>query len=318
MEEFVFATYVLTLKKALKKDKANEKIISHLYGLIALTLGLDGKGDRTIDRPKTTANDIVHRRANPHREIQAHSHDPEVLDVIGPVFEQRFKSNVHRGKLPLAIEELLVLIDNSGIADMAKAELRRLAALDEPWEFLGHAYLESLLPENKLPSRHDNPLDPHYPKRPNLDIPANISHSEGQFVGALMEVYEEQEGHPGFDLDDLNDHPKSKKHFQRQRGNFYAAEAVRRGTRDVFSSSEADQFEVLEDEIYEGIDELYCSPFKDGMERLTRVLSQASCVPIQRSWLGRHTDWISAAEKKGICHFLVNEGRIRGWVDVDE
>lgn len=318
LEDFVFATYVLTLKKALKKDKANEKVISHLYGLISIPVGLDGKGDRTIDCPKTTGNDIINRRANPHQQIQAHSHDPEVLNTVAASFEKRFGSNIHWGKLPLVIDELNELISNSSMPKETKAELSRLASLEKPWEFLSHVFLASLLPENKRAAKLETTLDPHYPNRPDTNIPPVASHSEGQFVGALMDVYAELEECEGFDLEILDEYPKSKKHFQRQRANFYAAEAVRRGTRDVFSSSEENQFEVLEDEIFEGVDELYYSPYKNGMERLTKVLSQASCIPIQRSWLGRDTDWISAAEKKGVCHFLVNDGRLQGWVDVDE
>lgn len=318
LEDFVFATYVLTLKKALKKDKANEKIISYLYGLISIPVGLDGKGDRTIDCPKTTGNDIIHRRANPHQQIQAHSHDPKVLNTITESFKKRFEDNTHTGKLPLVIEEMLELIAVSSMLEETKAELKRLASLDEPWKFLSRAFLESLLPMNKLLEKPESGINPHYPKRPEANIPSTPSHSEGKFIGALMDVYAEKENLNDFDLDTLEDYPAHKKHFQKHRGHYYAAEAVRRGTRDVFANSEDDQFEVLEDEIYDGVDDIYDSEFENGLARLTDVASHAASIPIQKSWLGRETDWISAKEKKGVCHFLVNSGRFPGWVDTNE
>lgn len=102
------------------------------------------------------------------------------------------------------------------------------------------------------------------------------------------------------------------------RRDYYAAESVHRGTRDVFDENEEDQFEVFEEEVYEGVVDTYEDEYDSGMARLREVLKQASQVSVQRSWLSRDTDWIGAAQKKGACHFLVNDGRLEGWVGSDD
>lgn len=316
--DFVFATYVVELKKALTRHKATETVISNLYGLVAIPACLDGKGGLTIDCAKSTGHDIVHRIANPHQNICAHSHDPVVIDGIASSFKAKFSNDIHPSKLPTLVDTLAEIVEESDLHESIKKTLLDLVCPNDPWLFLGRAYLESLQPTNKLPKEAERNGEPQYPKRPETLVPSTPSYSEGSFIDALMEVYEEDEGVEGFSLDDLEGHPKSQKHFQRQRGHFYAAEAVRRGTRDIFSNSEEDQFEVLKEEVYDGIDDLYFSEYETGLARLTQVVSTAGLIPVQRSWLGRDTDWISPAEKKGVCHFLVNDGRLDGWVNKDE
>lgn len=328
MREFVFANYVLELKGALKKRTANETVISHLYGLVAIPANLDGKGGRTIDCPKTTGNDIVHRRANAHRDIQAYSRNPEVVDGIGDRFKTVFFKLIHPSKLPTYLDSLREAIAESSLHAEIKDELLALAENEEPWDFMGRSFLEVVLLDN-ISTEPNNPttdadlpnnanIGSRFPSRPHVDAPIEPSHEEGYFIDALMEAYGQAEGIDEFDLDRLDDFPKRKGDFNRNRDCFYAAEEVRRGARDIYSEEEDDQFEVLKEEVRDGVDILYYSDYSSGVERMSHVLQAATRLPIEKSCLGRDTNWVGGKEKKGACHFIVNDKIWPGWVSTGE
>jgi hypothetical protein len=46
---------------------------------------------------------------------------------------------------------------------------------------------------------------------------------------------------------------------------------------------------------------------------LIEVLKQAVVAPVGKSLLSNIPNWIGNSEKKGVCHMLVNDGKIR-WV----
>lgn len=108
------------------------------------------------------------------------------------------------------------------------------------------------------------------------------------------------------------------KHFQRQRKDYYRAETVRQASRDLFSAEEIDPFEDLKDETYsmieETIEEVESEP---ALKKVKKVVDAAGKAPVNRSLLVHIPRWIGAEEKKGTCHMLVNEERIK-WVDDDE
>lgn len=106
--------------------------------------------------------------------------------------------------------------------------------------------------------------------------------------------------------------------FIRQRTDYFAAEAVRRGTRDVYGDSEEEYFQILLDEIYNGIIDVYKSAkYKTGFERLEAVLIEAKGTPVDQCRLSRDTVWIGNSQKKGVCHILINENVLKGWVKKD-
>ena len=136
---------------------------------------------------------------------------------------------------------------------------------------------------------------------------------EQPYVYALLKAYGDAEHGTEITMELLDSYPKYKRHFQRQRDDYFAAEAVRRGTRDFYSKNDPDQFQVLKDEIYDGIIDIYEEDWDNGLIRVRNVMAQASKVAVSRCWLSRDTDWIGNAQKKGVCHILVNDGRLKGW-----
>jgi len=107
-------------------------------------------------------------------------------------------------------------------------------------------------------------------------------------------------------------------HYKRQRKDFYAAESVRQGTRETYGDTDPDQFEVLKEETYDGVIDVWEQKHLNGYIRLNAVLAQATHIRIDRCWLCRDTDWIGNSQRKGVCHILANDGIITKWVNKDE
>lgn len=321
--EFIFPNYVTVLKKALKGPVAQETVISDLYGLVALAAKLDGKGDRTIDCPKSTGSNIMNRHANAHLEIQAHSHDPEVVEGIGRRFKRKFKNRIHEAKFPHCLEQMHEMVTGADLQKDRKNLLLSVFDNPEPWDFLGLTYLEVVNIDFKLPDEDStNSSNPEsstrFASRPLVPTPEIVSEDEGAYIEALLDIYREQEDNPEFDLFDLESYPKHNRHFYSERNSYYAAEEVHRGERDSRSEGEQDEFGVLKDEVYSGIEMIYYAEHDSGRTRLDRVTAQAAAIPIQKSLLGRESNWIGTLEKRGVCHFLVNDKRLPGWVSTDE
>jgi hypothetical protein len=63
---------------------------------------------------------------------------------------------------------------------------------------------------------------------------------------------------------------------------------------------------------------VHSQDFPHGFARLNKVMAQAATIRVDKCLLSRLPDWIGASEKKGVCHILVNDRRIKGWVANNE
>jgi hypothetical protein len=63
---------------------------------------------------------------------------------------------------------------------------------------------------------------------------------------------------------------------------------------------------TFKDDLYHGVADIYSDTHKDGLERVTKVLSQAASV-LPSGVLGRHA---RVPVKQGVCHHFANEGRL--------
>ena len=149
--------------------------------------------------------------------------------------------------------------------------------------------------------------------------PDEVAEYELLYISKLMAAYGEAEGIADFSKEMMKQHDrKYGEHYKRQRKDFYAAESVRQGTRETYGDTDPDQFEVLKEETYDGVIEVWEQEHQNGYIRLNAVLAQAAVIRIDRCWLCRDTDWIGNSQKKGICHILANDDTIKRWVNADE
>lgn len=319
MRELVFATVIAEVKNAFVDEINDPDLIQLLYGGVAYPLGI------TIGKvQKGAASKIVNREpgGRPLRVIKGHSQDPKVKASIGDYFQK----NVIRHFMPDMEDEIIfhlrgVINDDSNISDSKRDELLRLGKKETFAEFLGQAYLYSLTRDNVLTPEAKAKIDTEleeYKRHPLevAEVPETIIHEERAYTEALSLVYAQAESTDSFSLDAIESYPEYAEHLADQRRYYFAAEAVRRGTRDIYKKE--DQFDILKEETFEGIKEIWKRKAHDGFERLSNVLIRAEEIRPDRCWLCRDTDWIGMAQKKGICHFLVNDGKITGWTRSDD
>lgn len=323
MDDLVLATVAKEIKAAFADSISDMDMIQLLYNAVAYPANLMNQNGDTIFVPKATASAIMNRKkgGNPLRIIRKHSMDEAVKNTIVAYFE---KEIVHR-ILPTAIDALIyhlkTAIEQDDIPEETKQELLRLAKKETLAEFLAKTYLYSLTRNNvvKETPAKKSVKDEDYKKKPldKIEFTDRIARNEKRYVNALFQVYGQLEGVQQFTQKHLDSYPAHKRDFQDQRAYFYAAEAVRRGTRDIYNNRE-DQFIYLKDDIYEGVKEVWEEHYTDGKARLRSVMSQACRTSVDGCWLSKETAWIGNSQRKGVCHFLVNEQRLDGWVRDDD
>ena len=319
MRELVFATVEAEIKNAFVEDINDPDLIELLYRGVAEPLNIG-----IVKVQKGTASKIVNRQpgGNPLKTIRGNSQNPIVKASIGAYF----RKNVIRHFMPDMEEEIIfhlrgVIKEDGNISDSKRSELLALGKKDTFAEFLGQVYLYSLTRNNVLSPEAKEQLNTEleqYKRHPleEVEVPDAIIHEERAYTEALAECYAQAEHKTSFSLDDISAFPEFEEHLADQRRYYFAAEAVRRGTRDIYNKD--DQFNVLKDETYEGVKEIWRRSAHNGLERLSNVLIRAEELRTDRCWLCRDTDWIGMAQKKGICHFLVNDGKITGWTRAND
>lgn len=139
--------------------------------------------------------------------------------------------------------------------------------------------------------------------------PISICNDEIPYIERLLHVYSEVLGIHIDSSDQLVGYSRYYRHFSRQRKDYYSAETIRRFVRDIFSNSK--QFDILLDEVFDGVIDTCEQPYSTGYDRLVAVLNQAVKVSTAKSLLDSKLKCIGNSERKGICHVLVNEQRLK-------
>ena len=145
------------------------------------------------------------------------------------------------------------------------------------------------------------------------DVPEEISSDELPYVTAILEAYGDKENKPDFDKEDLKDSQYAD-NFNRHRKSYFNAEYLGRVSRDAYSDEEVQPFDVLKEETYNGVIDAWDMDYPDGYARLNQVMVQASNTRVDSCLMSRETVWINNDVKKGVCHILVNDKKIKGWV----
>ena len=171
-----------------------------------------------------------------------------------------------------------------------------------------HEMIEACSGTKYFAARFGTPL----PQRnPISKPPETPTKDETVYVKKLLDIYREQDPVSCANIDSVSAHPKYSSHFQRQREDFYSAEELRLYARDSVPDG---TYELLQNDVYAGVVDTAEAEYKNGMDRLLAVLSQAVQLDLQSHTL------ISRAtlnDRKGICHQLANADKLT-WVETNE
>lgn len=140
-------------------------------------------------------------------------------------------------------------------------------------------------------------------------VPAKAQPHEQVYVEELLRVYSERSERPILmqDVDSDSDGIYGD-HFAAQREVFYAAEGLRRFSRDIYPE---DEFENLLQMVKKGIQPKVTSPrLTTGFDRLDAALDAVSGLSLQDSVLHPR---LRGGDLPGACHHLVNEKKLK-WV----
>lgn len=321
MKELVFATVLAELKTSWGDTIADPDLINLLYDSISEPVGLTNKNGEPITVTKGTASKIMNRQSggNPHRSIRSKSADDRVIASIEEYFKKNVVKRLLKGSEDDLIERLKTIInDDMGIAEIKKQELLANAQKNTLALFLASVYLYSLSRDNVSSGDSGSKPITAATELEVIPIPTGITGVEGSYTDALLAAYGQAEGIENFTVDMLDAYPIHKENFSNQRKYYFAAEAVRRGTRDLYGAKERDQFEVLKDEMYEGVTEVWEDEAKNGLARMRKVMAQATKTSLDKCRICRDTEWVGNSQRKGVCHFLVGENRLKGWVRDDD
>jgi len=145
----------------------------------------------------------------------------------------------------------------------------------------------------------------------------DINEATLPYINALCEVYSERlerEVTP----DTAGELPENlQQHLKRQREAYFDAKSIQHSVRDAFVDGEQ-QFDALKDDAYDGIEMVYFDEnHETGYVRLQEVLKKITSTELAKSNLVNIKGFISNRTRKGICHILVDDERIKSWVNTD-
>ena len=123
----------------------------------------------------------------------------------------------------------------------------------------------------------------------------NQNNEEDKFIVQLKNIYK--------------DNPKKlKKILSDAKENYYSSLCLKETDKFLFGNTE--EFDLAKEDIYEGVNMLFYNSDNDA-DNYVKCLQQVIHVPCSNSVLGMSgLNIISNSDKKGICHHLVNDGKI--------
>lgn len=337
MTNLCFGTYARILQDAMQEPNNNQAITEVLLGLITDHEQVVDKNGSPINIIPKMVSNLFNFKQDVPKAIVSGSTLPTVTQEAYTYFDKNIVLFLNPHKRDDLLHNMVQLISQDVTIPKDKKEaLLANATSDMICEFLADTFLYAINKPNKESTNKSKAKTSadltqvlkeieiletqlsSFPRPKMVEIPAEVKTHEMVYVTELLASYADAEGLDELPKETLSQYPKYKKDFERRRKDYYAAETIQRGSRDVFSDTDLDQFEVLKDETYNGVIDVYSCDYSHGFERLNKVMAQAAIISVDKCLLSRLPNWIGASEKKGVCHILVNDGNIKGWVESDE
>ena len=151
------------------------------------------------------------------------------------------------------------------------------------------------------------------PSPAQVPVPSVATSNEQAYIGELLKAYGDAEGIADFTETELQTHEEYQEDLDDRRIDYYAAVSVERGVMELDADNLSDQFDVLKEETFDGVKDTVRKSYANGYEKMLSVMEHASILTFENYLLSRSPYWISSKIKKGVCHHLVNDGKLK-WV----
>ena len=152
-----------------------------------------------------------------------------------------------------------------------------------------------------------------FPKPVTIEVPEEIDVTEMVYVSAILEAFAEDVGVEVITQGELlskDEYAKYKSKLDRYRADYYKAEGIKESLKDTNLETEEGLFEKLEDETFDSIIDKVEDDYSTSYQRMNNVLEHITTVELS-SLLAKVPGLVQSSQKKGLCHILVNEERIR-------
>ncbi|MGX7092416.1 ABC-three component system protein [Hutsoniella sourekii] len=152
------------------------------------------------------------------------------------------------------------------------------------------------------------------PRPESVPVPTTFSNKEKIYIDELYNAYADAESIERFSDKNFPEFPNYKEDFEDRRIDYYSAVSIERGVRELDADNLSNQFEVLKSETLAGIKDTMRKKYINGYEKMLSTMEKAVSNPVDNYILCKSPYWISNSIKKGVCHHLVNDGKIK-WVN---
>jgi len=336
MTKLNYSVFVDTIKPAFT-DPSMTNITRLLFGFLDDCPEIVTRNKQTYIIDNLLASNWCNQKVPIPKSIRKAVQQPDIRDKIVKHFEDSVYYEMTESTLDGIFTELVSLVSSQRISEDIRKTILDSYQANDLSEFLAYTFILAVIQSDKAAtpnkethktkkadaltsaqnlSENLNELSvilAKIPKPTAIKPPDQPESSESVYLEELLAAYGDAENIPNFSSKDLEPYEKYKDNFARQRVSYYAAESVRRSVQDIPLLSEENPFATLMEETFDGIIDVHDRDYNNGFERLSSVLIHATTLPITKSLLGKMPNWVGSKEKKGICHMLVNERRIK-WV----
>lgn len=247
MDRLCFGTFARTLQSAMQIPNSNQAVVELLLDLVAGEAS-DGELSPSFSIKAKTVSGLMNFSDNVHEEIVALSSTQKVIDKM----PQKFISRVIL--VPMLVDDLienlkLIINADKSISTVTRNGMTALADREHLSNFLSVAYLYALNKSNKaVVGKYDmevateiapddiallNKIHSRYPRPKEMVVPNEPTDEELAYITQLLEAYAEAAGVTELSRSALSGYPKYNNDLRQRRKEYYAAETIRRGTREV-------------------------------------------------------------------------------------
>lgn len=178
-----------------------------------------------------------------------------------------------------------------------------------PYKIVSFRPVLKIIEEHKTTPWYVHRFGGGLPDRPDPPMPPpTLAATELPYIDQLLKAYSDSTKTSVKDAEELKAWPNLVKHFLMSRASFYSAEALREFSRDHLPELE---YEVLKDEIHDGVQETYLDVHVDGYAKLLATTKAALALQITDHAL---MSVLRPTDRRGVCHQLVNDKRL-AWVE---